>query len=322
MWFQNIFRHPNNQPSSTSNLQSPGGPPSLSLSPSLYSQLDRLRLRGSRHLCGAGAGLRASPRRRPAAEFLEHRPYTPGDDVRFVDWKASARSEHIYLKQGEQPQETTVHLLVDTSPSMAWGTPPKSHAALTLAAALGYLTLANEDKLHLVPLEAAPARFQAFKGKAQFPTLLNHLRPLSFTPPQSKPALAETLRAYSRATPRGGMLLLLSDLLDMPDLDAALSTFPRPTWEVTVFHLLHPHELHPALSGEFELVDAETGQSINYDLTPQALAAYRQHLQTWRNAVELTCIENKAFYTLLPTDWSLEKEVIPHLRKVRVLESM
>ncbi len=323
MWFRNIFRRPNNQGTQIANLNSANEQPALNLPVSLYPQLDRLQLRASRHLRGAGAGLRSSSRRRPAAEFLEHRQYTPGDDVRFVDWKASARSENIYLKQGEQPQETTVHILLDTSGSMAWGSPPKSHAALTLAAAMGYLTLANEDRLQIIPLENPRAstslRVQSFKGKAQYPALLKHLRTLPFS---GKPALAESLRMFSRTTPRGGVILLLSDLLDTPDLDTALSAFPRPTWEVTVFHLLHPHELTPPLSGEFELVDAETGQATNYDLTPQALDGYRKNLQTWRDAIELTCIENKALYTLLPTDWSLEKEVIPHLRKVRVLEAI
>lgn len=280
MWFQNIFRRPNKRVPQIPNLKSANAPIALNLPVSIYPQLDRLQLRVSRHLRGAGAGLRPSTRRRPAAEFLEHRQYTPGDDVRFVDWKASARSEHIYLKQGEHPQETTVHLLLDTSASMGWGTPPKSHAALALAAALGYLTLANEDRLQIIPLENPRSSVgiyaQAFKGKAQFPALLNSLRALPFS---GNPALADGLRAYSRATPRGGVLLILSDLLDVPNLDTILAAFPRPTWEVTVFHLLHPHELQPPLSGEFELVDAETDQSTNYDLTPQALEGYQKNLQ-------------------------------------------
>jgi uncharacterized protein (DUF58 family) len=329
MWFRNIFRRPNNQPS-TDDRQDLTGFRNLSgLPPSIYRQFDRLQLRASRHLRGSGAGLRPSTRRRPAAEFLEHRQYVPGDDVRFVDWKASARSEHIYLKQGEQPQETTAHILIDTSASMAWGNPPKSHAALSLAAAMGYLTLANEDRLQIIPLEnprsSASIRVQNYKGKAQFPFLLNHLRTLPFDAAQGKPFygktdLAQSLRDFSRSNARGGVVLILSDLLDAHDLPAALATLPRPTWEVTVFHLLHPHELNPPINGQFELVDSETGQSTNYDLTPRALDNYRKNLQTWRDAIELACIENKAFYTLIPTDWSLEKEVIPHLRKVRVLE--
>ena len=329
MWFRNIFRRPNNQQPAINNQQSTGDQPTLNLPPSIYRLLDRLQLRASRHLRGTGAGLRPSSRRRPAAEFLEHRQYVPGDDVRFVDWTASARSEHIYLKQGEQPQETTVHILIDTSASMAWGNPQKSQAALQLAAALGYLTLTNEDRLQLIPLEnprpSESIRIQSFKGKAQFPALLNHLLTLPFDAAQSKPFqgktdLAQNLRAFNRTSPRGGILLILSDLLDVHDLPAALATLPRPTWEVTVFHLLHPHELHPLINGQFELMDAETGQSTNYDITPQALEGYRKNLQTWRDAIELACIENKAFYTLIPTNWSLEKEVIPHLRKVRVLE--
>jgi len=332
MWFRNIFRRPNNQSvgnrTRISNIEYQESP-SLALPPSVYRQLDRLQLRASRHLLGSGGGLRPSTRRRPAAEFLEHRQYVPGDDVRFVDWKASARSEHIYLKQGDHPQETTVHILLDTSASMAWGTPPKHHAALSLAAAMGYLTLANEDRLQLTPLSlegrgghneivrGGEGSSRNFKGKAQFPSFLTYLRAIPFS---GNPDLSQSIRDFSRSHTRGGVVLIFSDLLDVSDLASTLATLPRPTWEVTVFHLLHPHELNPSIHGQFELVDSETGHSTNYDLTSQALDNYRKHLQTWRDTIELACIENKAFYTLIPTDWSLEKEVIPHLRKVRVLE--
>lgn len=321
MWFRNIFRRPNSQYRISNIEYRTGDTFNIELSPEVYRQLDRLRLRASRNLRSAGAGLRPSPRRRPAAEFLEHRPYVPGDDVRFVDWKASARSEHIYLKQGEQPQETTVHLLVDVSRSMSWGTPPKSRAALSLAAALGYLTLVNDDRLQLTPLSPSAEREQGgrgFKGKAQYPAFLNALRTISFA---EQADLSQALREFTRRAPRAGMLLLLSDLLDAGDLPAALALFPRPAWEVTVFHLLHPDELDPPVSGELEIEEVETGRRANYNLTPQALAAYRQHLQTWRAGIELACIATKAFYTLIPTHWSLEKEAIPHLRKLRILES-
>jgi uncharacterized protein (DUF58 family) len=148
MWFRTIFNR-SHKPSTSGG--STDGQAELRLSAQAIRQLDRLRLNAGRYLPGYGVGLRPSLRRRPSAEFQQHRMYVPGDDVRFVDWKASARAEHIFVKQGEQPKEATVYLLLDCSASMAWGSPPKSQAALQLAAALAYLALSHGDRFMLVP---------------------------------------------------------------------------------------------------------------------------------------------------------------------------
>ncbi|MBN2501013.1 MAG: DUF58 domain-containing protein, partial [Anaerolineales bacterium] len=111
----------------------------VQLSAQAIRQLERLRLRTTRDLQGEAIGERRSSRRRPDVDFREHRAYVPGDDLRFVDWRASARSETFFVKQGEQTKEAAVFLLLDCSASMAWGEPPKNQTALALAAALGYL---------------------------------------------------------------------------------------------------------------------------------------------------------------------------------------
>ena len=318
MWFRTIFRR-KVQPS-PEELSRPDSNP-LSLSGRVFTQLNRLRIRSTQHLRGAGAGYRPSARRRPASDFREHRKYVAGDDFRFVDWNASARSEQVFLKQGEHPQETTIHLLVDTSNSMAWGETPKRTAVLQLAAAIGYLALNGDDRLHLVPLVkgdgAGPGVDDwTLKGKGQFPTLWKTLQDLPF---DRGSRLLPTVRRLTRHS-RGGVVFLLSDLLDEDDLEKALGLLPRPAWEVSILHTLHPAELEPDLDGEFELIDAETGAEAGYDVDAAALNAYREHLKKWHEAIELACIRHSAFYSLVSTGWSLERETIPHLLQMRVFE--
>ncbi|HUF37397.1 MAG TPA: DUF58 domain-containing protein [Anaerolineales bacterium] len=318
MWFRTIFRR---EPASETEADGPTGVQAFELSGRLFTRLNRLRLASTRRLRGAGAGQRPSARRRPAADFREHRQYVAGDDIRFVDWNASARSEQVFLKQGEQPQETTVHLLVDTSASMAWGEPPKHAAVLPLAAALGYLALNGDDRLHLVPLlteggTAAGPVDRPFKGKGQFPTLWKTLQGLRF---DGRSRLLPTVRRLVQ-TSRGGIVLVLSDLLEEDELDKALALLPRPAWEAYVLHTLHPAELEPALLGEFELVDSETGRRAGYDVDAPALDAYRARLDRWRGDVERVCIRHSVLYTLVSTGWSLERESVPHLLGLRVLE--
>lgn len=316
MWLRNIFRR-------TEPAPAPGGETGLAdlpISPQVFAQLNRLRLRTSRRLHGAGGGQRPSTRRRPAADFREHRKYVPGDDIRFVDWKASGRSEQVFLKQGEAPQETTVHLLLDTSASMDWGDPSRRAAALQLAAMLGYLALHGDDRLHLLPLFDAdpggPHQPHLLKGKGQFPAYWSILRRLPFG---GMADLAWTLRQLTRSS-RGGVVLILSDLLAASDLNGALALLPPPAWDVTVLHLLHPQELQPAELGEVELVDAETGALASFDVDAQALQGYTAHLQAWRTQIETACAAHRAFYTLVPVGWSLERDTIPHLLRTGVLE--
>ena len=315
MWFRTIFRRKDSAPPP---VQAGSELKQLSLSPRVLAHLDRLQIRSTRFLRGSGAGQRSSTRRRPAANFREHRKYVSGDDVRFVDWRASARSEQIYLKQGEQPQETDIHLVLDNSASMGWGNPPKSHALVRLAAALGYLALSSDDRLHIIPFvkPGASGQDQVFKGKGQFPALWNHLRRLEFS---GRTDLQTTLQ-YLAGKNRGGLVLVLSDLLDIPNPEPALALLPRPAWEVTLIHLLHPAELAPELYGNFQMQDSESGAIENYDVTHQALETYRLKLEAWRGTLEMACIESKAMYSLISTGQSLEKEILPQLHRSRILE--
>jgi uncharacterized protein (DUF58 family) len=319
MWFRNIFRLDKVRPSSSA-AEPANCWRDLRLSARSLRQLNGLQLNASRYIKGNAVGSRYSLRRKPAAEFREHRMYVPGDDIRFVDWKASARQEHIFIKQGEHPKEASVYLLLDCSGSMAWGEQPKLRACLHLAAALGFMTLANYDRLMVVPLGRSDIQPLGFiSGKGQFPTFLNYLRRLTFA---GKYDLHQAINNFmSRQAHGGGLTLLLSDFLDSPRISDVLQLLPIPTWDVLIFHLLHPEELKPSIKGDFEMVDIESGTRANYDINVAAIETYQKRIKAWRERLEMDCVEANAFYNLIPTDWSLEKEVIPHLRSVDVIRS-
>lgn len=286
-----------------------------------FGQLDRMQLTANRFLRGTGIGVRPSTRRRATAEFREHRKYVPGDDVRFVDWKASARQEQIFLKQGENPRDTSVAILLDCSASMAWGDPPRWRAALGLASILGYLALAHGDRLTVVPLGAPGDKRLAPKlgpvsGKGQFPTLLNYLQSLPFG---GDAAWGDEIQKFAHTTGTGGLVYLLSDLWEAETLGAGLAELPAPKWHVTLFHLLHTEELEPTLKGDLELVDVETGEKANYDIDARAVAAYKERLQAWLKQVEQTCLDNRVLYARLPSDASLD-HLLPQLRLLGVIE--
>jgi uncharacterized protein (DUF58 family) len=318
MWFQNIFKDKPKQANPDLNGVVPNGEGVGIISPAALRQMNRLQLGASRYLHGSMIGNRPSTRRRPSADFQEHRAYAPGDDIRFVDWKASARQEHIYIRQGMQPKEVTVYLLLDCSASMAWGTPPKSQALRAIAAALAYLTLSGGDRLVISTITGQGTRFIGpLTGKGQFPWFLKQMQALQYggSYPLRQAASELTQKMYSK----GGLVFLLSDLLDTGEISGCFSLFPSPTWDVNVVQLLHRQELEPHLSGDYEMEDIETGDRHNYDITQETLTVYQQRLTEWRRTIELSCVENNIFYTLIPTDWELDNDILPHLRKMNIL---
>jgi len=314
MWFKDIFRRlSGSAPPERDAVKSEEASDALD-DLSFLRRLDRLTLRASRYLRGdaLAAGQRPSLRRLPSNDFREHRLYLPGDDLRHVDWNASARAEHIFVKLGERPKEAAVHILLDNSASMNWGQPSKFWAAKRLAAGLGYLALSHGDRLAIAPLAEGRPLFGPSHGKGRIPAMIRCLRELPLAPRADFPAAA---RRYAHRPSRGGLVIFISDLLGVSDLASALDYFPLPKWQALVLHLLHPAELAPALRGEIELEDAETGAQANYDLTPAVLEQYTFHVRAWCESVERACYDQTAAYARLLADWPIEQMVMPYLRR-------
>jgi uncharacterized protein (DUF58 family) len=311
MSFRDIFRRPSRAP------QAPDLQGDSLTDLSKLRRLDRLSLTTSRWLRGQSAGERPSTRRLPSSDFREHRPYLPGDDLRHIDWNASARTEHVFVKLGERPREATIHVLLDNSASMNWGQPPKLLAARRLAGALGYLALNHGDRLSVVGLSDPMARFGPSHGKGRVPALLRFARDLPVT---RHIDLAAAARRYTASMPRGGFAILLSDLLAVPDIQHLLGAFPQPTWQLLVLHVLHPAELDPSIRGEIEFQDIETGERANYDLDSRVLERYRAHAAEWCRRIEAACRATGASYIRLLSDWSLEQTVIPLLQRRGVVQ--
>ena len=320
MWFRSIFNG-----KAQGNDPSTGGrtPDSGLLNNQTMRQLNRLALNTGVLLPSQPVGARTSHTRRPASDFLDHRQYTPGDDVRYVDWKASARQEHIYIKQGNFQKAAFVYVLVDYSASMAWGDPPKSNAALALASALGYMALAHNDRLVVIPVTSSqPSRaaraLGPLWGRGQAPLLNRYLQATRF---QGEVEISHALAGLrSRKISSGGLVLVITDLLGTKDLARGLDALPAPDWRVVFLHTLHPAEIDPGLRGYYEMQDIETGQKKLYPVTSKVLEKYRQNLQSWQSELAQTCLERSAVYTMIPIDRSLGREILPQLLRARVVK--
>lgn len=261
--------------------------------------------------------MRPSQRRRPTYDFLDQRRYTPGDDIRFVDWNASARQEHIFVRQGADPQQVNVLLILDCSASMAWGGPPKSEAMSRLAAALGYVALGQFDRLFVIPVGGVSiASLGPLTGKGQVPAVLQYLASLTWS---GRLDWGAAMRAVIDKV-RGGMIFIISDLLSADALPTLLDHYPQPMWEVTVLHLMHPHELKPDVRGSYRLLDIESGEGRNYDVSRRIVLEYERHVKNWRERQAIRMQEAGVHYCFLRSDWPLGEQMIPVLHRARILQ--
>jgi uncharacterized protein (DUF58 family) len=333
MWFNNFFTR--KQQASTLPL----------FDEAFLRRLERLSFRTAPSLRGVTSGERRSRDLQPALDFSDHRPYTHGDDLRHIDWKAFARQEELFVKLGETTQSVSVHILLDCSPSMAWdisattadtplepGRSSKWTGARRLAGALGYLALAGGERLLITPFAGRLGEgFGPTQGKKRAVSVLQfiaRLKPSSQADQES--GLVHSLTSYSRSQPGGGILIIISDLLDAAtsaeigqgaqNLMDGLRHLTPPRWQVLVMHLLSEQELNPALQGDYDLRDLETGQALPFRLDDLTIGQYRLRVRRWCNELSQACARRGATYTQVLAEWPFERAVVPYLRQRGVIQ--
>lgn len=333
MWFKKVF---NRQPKSA---------PLPLFDEAFIRRLEKLSFRTAPTLRGLMPGERRSRNLRPALDFSDHRPYTHGDDLRHVDWNAYSRHEELFVKLGEATQSVTVHILLDCSRSMAWD-PSESQtlvdgeakhsikwdSARRLTGALGYLALSGGERLIITPFaQELNKGFGPTQGKRRVISTLKFLSSLKASSQikEEKYGLAQSLKNYTDTYPRGGLLVIVSDLLNADvAADAGQSTkwlaealrhLPAPRWQVMVMHMLTAQEMDPALLGDVELQDIETGDRLPFRLDEHTLSQYRLRVRRWCNELQQACAQRQAIYARVLAEWPFEQMVVPYLRQRGVL---
>lgn len=282
-------------------------------------KLDRLTLLTRRALLGDMQGERRSPRRGSSVEFADFRPYTPGDDIRQIDWNLYARMEKFFLKLFVAEEELTIHLLVDNSRSMDWGDPNKLDYARRMAGAFGYIALSSLDRVTVsafgVGEQRGATQLPGVRGKRGAFPLFQFLQHL---PVSASGNLVAACQRYAQTARLPGPLLLCSDLMDEGWRDALKALSSRP-FEITVMHILAPQELEPQLDGDFRLLDSETGTPVEITADDDLLRRYQANLAAWRSEVEGYCNARGIIYFAADSSVSVEEFVLAQMRQRGVL---
>src|SRR5690606_36178575 len=172
-------------------------------------KLEQLELLARKIFRGLLRGERTSAQRGRGQEFSDFRHYWPGDDFRHVDWNIYSRLDQLFLKLHASEEDLTLHLVVDTSASMAFGEPSKFDHARRLAAALGYIALDNLDRVGVsVFAEGLGASLPAIRARHGFSRLLGFLRALECS---GRTRFDSALRDFAARTRHPGVVILVSD---------------------------------------------------------------------------------------------------------------
>jgi uncharacterized protein (DUF58 family) len=269
--------------------------------PASLAALGRVEIVARWIVDGFLAGLHRSPRKGFSVEFADFRPYMPGDDLRYIDWKIAARSDRWVVKQYEEETNLRATIVLDVSRSMAWSgaqlNPVRSATAPTLltklayaerlAAALALLLLRQRDAVGLVRFDecvrtAIPPRARSGQWRRIVAALDDPGAGLASSAPE---ALSQAARLISRR----GMVVLISDLLmDLPAVERSVRGLRAAGHDVTVLHIMDPAERDLAVSAEAVFVDPESALEVPAS-TSDVRAAYRstvdQVLAEWRTAL-------------------------------------
>jgi len=289
------------------------------LNPEVIARAQALGVKARTLVEGLRVGDHKSPYRGFSVEFVQHREYVPGDDIRHIDWKGYGRSERYTIKQYEQETNFAAHLLVDASRSMLYGegATNKLEYAKILAAALAYVVIHQRDSVSLNVFDAAwRTRLPASGQPGHIQTILYTLEDVR---PAEKTSIAPLLHDLAQQLRRRGLVFLISDCFD--DVEALMGGLQHLRYggqEVTVFHVLHPDEMEFPFNGMVKFDGMDDG--IKLLTRPQLIRpAYQRALQAYLQELQLGCEHNRCDYVPMSTGRPLAEALTEYLaRRLRV----
>lgn len=290
------------------------GPRAL-LDPAFVRELEALRRRLEVLVQSGAGGERVSRRRGSSAEFQDHRPYAAGDDLRRVDWAAFARTGEPVLKLFRAEEDSVLRLLLDSSASLSFGEPAKVEVARRVAAALGYLALANGQRAQVLVAREREGQAAArglerietpHRGRDALPALL---RELSAPTASGSADLARAIDATVQHASSPGLLVVLSDFFDPGPVTRALSRAAAAGHQVALIQVLARDEIEPSFDGDYSLVDSETDAAVELSMDAAAIDAYVARLTGLIEELRSWARKHRGSYVRLTNDEPLEGAV-------------
>ena len=234
------------------------------LDPKVIARLESLELVARLVVEGFLMGLHRSPYHGFSAEFIDHRPYNPGDSLKHLDWKVYGKSDRLFVKRFEEETNLKCTLLLDKSASMGYSAGArmtKLRYGVTLAAALTYLLLKQRDAVGLVTFDEELVKYIPPRSAVTQREII--LKELSSIQPSRKTNPGPLIHQLAERIQRRGLIILISDLwVNTDDFLRGIKHFRSHGHEIIVFHVVDPVEINLDYEGIARFVDLETGEEV------------------------------------------------------------
>jgi uncharacterized protein (DUF58 family) len=284
------------------------------LKPEVIRQVARLDLRAKFIVEGFIAGLHASPFHGFSFEFSEHRKYTAGDNIADIDWNVYAKTDRFYTKRFQAETNLTGYLVMDLSGSMGYTYRQeltKFEYAVSLAAALGYLMIHQQDPVGLIAFDQKVSQSLAPKSKRS--QLANILSMLAKLKPEGETEIAKSLHQFAGMLRHKSLVMLFSDLLSEPEpIYKAFHRLRHAGHDVIVFHILDEAEALFPFAGMLELEDNETHEKLEVD-ADAVKADYLDAVNSFQGGFRKECQTARIDYVPLHTGMPFDKALMSYL---------
>ncbi len=278
-------------------------------------KLERLAIHWQKSFAGLVGGRNRSRFPGAGQEFLDHRHFTHGDDLRAVNWRAYLRLEKLFLKMFQVEPRVPVRMLLDLSDSMMAYDGVKFEYGRKLAAALCYVGLVRLDTIEIHGFSnRLSQRIFSTGGRHRFHGVMDGIAAM---PPGGATDLLKVVREFIGGYSQRGLVVIVSDFLDDQGCERGLQFLSDFGHELMLLHLWADEDRTPPWLGELDLRDAETGAALKLDFDEAARQRYTNAFDEYCHTLQKIALRSGGRYAGIPVSTPLETVIFGDLVKVK-----
>lgn len=293
------------------------------LNDAFFSRLETLALELRANLGGFFGGKHLVRTYGQTVEFADYREYMLGDDIRRIDWNLYSRFEKFFLKLFTDERQMHTQIYIDCSASMGRDMPEKAGYTVGIAAALGYLSVHNMDKVSFKLMKGNKAEdaFGTLVGKRAFFDAISALEELEFS---DETDIYKCITSTPNLGSNDGLAVIISDFFTDTDWKKAVDFLCYKKKQVLLIQVMTPEEIDPSYSGRVNLIDTEAGgmedpKNMRIKITRSNQLAYEEALKHMKEELRSFCASRGADFVSVSTAEPLEKMLFKELLKVGIM---
>jgi uncharacterized protein (DUF58 family) len=287
----------------------------------LMAKLDQMDVMSRKIFAGKLQGERRSKKRGVSVEFADYRHYVHGDDLRFVDWNIYARLDRLFLKMFIEEEDLSLILAIDSSASMNWGNPNKFVFCQRLAMALGYIGLANHNRVTLHAFDSSGIRpLSNLRGRRRTQEMGKWLLNQQAT---GQSGFSDAMRAIALARQGKGVMVILSDFMFKEGYDKGLRYLAGGGYDTFCLQILSPEEIDPGksgLAGDLRLTDIEDEDAAEITVSAALLKRYKENLNAYCGKLRDFSIRRGMMHLTIDTNTDMSTLLMEYLRRRGLLK--